>query len=756
MDRLVLLTAALGLAACSRLSAPAGAFAGGGPPPIFNGSASRHQSISLTAIAPETNRVRVDWETINLDGFNGDFGLYISTDRNNLFNSTPVPMDITQGTHIFAGLLDQTRYFVGVGLAANSGDALLPVDHILSTKTGTFFYVDPTAPITSADGLTPATAYPSLFLGVLTAFLNGGGSVLVTSGTLTDISVPLLSGVDLYGAFGADFSLESRDPMNAPTMLKGRPGDSMLLLEASDNLQRVDSFDFDGLGASINGIDIDQTPGQLTNLNIQNCTRGIRLRSPSFSLSDDVYLSNVQCENNTLEGLSLQGPFSMTLDNCLFQSNGQEGLQFGPWVAPATETVVLRIRDCRFLANGFEGLDVAMSAGLTAGPGGVFDLDIEDCDFDQNVGHGCLVDVDFETSPTWSLELVMRGCQAVANLDRGFSFDLDSSSTSILHRLVASGNRGDGLVLTSETYAAMTLISSSAFVGNMGYGLHSFIGNVGFALSHCVLSGNALGGLRDEIAPATMGSSVAHLQPLPFGAAYLSGTPLVSDTPAPFMNTPSAFRSLSALSMDVLTLDSALGAGIGLAVEVAGDGVLRNLDSIDLNTVQLTPTPVGPQLPALLALFPVSNSVDEDYGPSLGSSLLGAGLQPPLGATSDAGPLGSPTGGAPGAEDLFPVGLFRVAAQIPAWGRPIGANAALCIQFLGGLPGAASLGAGVNAIDGSGASLSISPSVQAGELVIPAPSGGWRSGDRIQLHATLLAATTGLPLVPIVLLVGAG
>lgn len=712
-------------------------------------------SVGLRSIAPEVDRLIVQWERTNMSTFNGDFGLYISSTRSGLFSTTPILVDINLDSFEFTGLIDGTEYFVGLGLTESKGDPLVPTGEPLSVRLGSLYYVDQSAPSTGADGLSPASAFPLIFPAIITAFLNGGGNVLVRAGTYLDTSLPILAGVDIYGGYSADFQLENRDPELRPTRLMGSAGSSIMSLEAIGSPQRVDGFRIDGLGASSNGIDLDQTPAQLTNLKIRNCARGIRLRSANIFDPTTVNIAGVRCELNRLEGLSLQGTFNLTLEGSTFESNGQEGLQFGPWMAPSGEAVSLEVRDCRFLANGAEGFDVDLSAVPVLGAGGRFDLNIEDCDFDQNALAGCLVDVDFETSPAWRMELSIRGSQALANGTHGFALDIDSSSVCNLHRLHAEGNRQDGLSVTSETYASMVLVSSSSFIGNLGYGARSSLGNVGLALSHCLLAGNGLGGLLDALAPATLSSSAAHLQFAPFGTGYLHGSLNLPDSPAPFISAPLEYRTVTAQSGGSLTLDSVVSSGLGQAVELGSDRILRVLDSSVGATIQVTPASGGLALPALFSLYPTADSIDLDFSPSAGSSLLGAGMAPPFSAALDAGPLGSPSGGTPGVEALLPRDLFWVSAQVPAWGQPIGASAELRISFRGGIPDPASLTNGFRGLDALGSPLTLSASLLGSELVFQAPAGGWQRGDQIELHASITAAGNATALTPITLLVGA-
>lgn len=77
----------------------------------------------------------------------------------------------------------------------------------------------------------------------------------------------------------------------------------------------------------------------------------------------------------------------------------------------------------------------------------------------------------------------------------------------------------------------------------------------------------------------------------------------------------------------------------------------------------------------------------------------------------------------------------------------MGTNATIRVGFLGGdLSGASVSTSNVRVLDAAGAPLAINPVLQAGELEIPAPGGGWPAGDlTVQLFAGLQSTTgTGL------------
>src|SRR5262249_19052269 len=159
---------------------------------------------------------------------------------------------------------------------------------------------------------------------------------------------------------------------------------------------------------------------------------------------------------------------------------------------------------------------------------------------------GARVDIDYDFFPEWSSQIVARGCRARANGDSGLHYDLDSSSTALVHRLSSSANVGNGFLLTSETFPGMCTVSASALFGNQGSGVRGADGHYGLTISHCVLAGNVAGGSSIEIAPALAQSCIAHLQPLPFqDTGTLSDVIQDQALPPVFVNSPSEFLSVT-------------------------------------------------------------------------------------------------------------------------------------------------------------------------------------------------------------------
>lgn len=743
------------LAGCSRLESPGPAPAEGtGPGGEFEGSAAAlHAVAGLVSAVPDSDAILVSWRSLGLDELAVGLRVYVTDGSDELLDGSFRQLPSLSSSLLIDGLEEDTEYELSLALSSEVGGAYVLTGPALTARTGDPFFADPNADGAGADGLTPETAYPNLFIAALTASLAGGGNVWIAEGTFQGVSIPLFENVHLYGGFSSDFDLESRDPSEFRTELRGLSGSSVLILEAGGSLQRVDGLAIDGGNVAANGIDLDRTPAQLTALEIEHCGRGLRLRAPLFVTGTRVDLVAITSANNQLEGLSLEGPYSLLIDGCRFEHNGQEGVEFGPWIAPAGQRVSARVSDSSFSGNGLEGLDMDLAAPATSGAGGRFELDIEDCNFEGNGGSGCLVDLDYESSPTWSAGLRLRGSFARGNAGSGFSFDLDSSFDGVVHRVLSTANGADGLSVTSESHAGSLTVSAGAFVGNAGFGVRGSLGNVGLALSHCVLSGNAFGGLRSDVTSATATSSVAHAQPNAFPTSRLAGSLDLPGTPLPFRNAPIEFRRVQSISGAELVLDAPIASAVGSACEFASDAVERRLDGVTGNRAVVTPLPSTSALPTILAVFSGSSSVQEDYRPGPASALIGSGLMLPDGAAIDAGPFGSPAGGAPGAQDLAPGTLFFLASSTPAWGVAPAPDSPVRLRFAGGTPSNSSVSSGVRVVDAVGSAWPLDAELQQGELIVHPPAGGWAAGDCIELHSSL-RSTEQTSLLPITFPVG--
>ena len=702
-------------------------------------------AFGLVSVVPGVDSVHVRWRANKIVAGTAEVGLFLDLDPTQVFDGIPAFIADDAGRATIGGLSTDTRYFVGLAVRQDEGP-WIPGGEVLFVRTGAPIYADPNADGVGADGLTPGTAFNDIFLAVVTAFANGGGNIWAARGEFRDVSFPLLEGVDLYGGFAAGFELEERDADDHPTVLLSFGGQYVVRADAGQAAQVIDGFAIDGLDATTNGIDVSDTELELRSLTLRRSARGVRMRNATTEL---VSATLVHCAfvDNSLEGVSFEGAFDVSIEDSLFQTNGTEGLDAGALVALDGGTSTVVVRDSLFVGNGADGMDFDLAAPAAGGDtGGHFEILIEDSDFAGNgfasspPGRGLNLDVDFEAFPAWSASLVVRGCSARANASDGVHLDLDADADSLIHRLLAAANRAHGLSITSESRPGMATVSASALFGNGGAGVSGSIGNFGLVLSHCILAGNSGGGLVSDPAPASAVSSVAFLQPAPWpaGAAHAS---VVLDTamPLPFLYSPTEFLTVEQAAGGAITVTAQPGFGPDTIVELDDDETVRTATAVGSLAVTVDPPPEG-DAPIVLTALPGTDSVTEDWRLDDASPAVGAGMSAPGAEPVDAGVFGSPLGGDPGAEGLVPDPLFWLAESNPPWSLPIAPGSSMDLHFLGGLPTAASLATGLFVVDADGQPVPVTPFVDAGRIVVPPPIGGWNDGDWIELHGGLLSA----------------
>ncbi len=716
--------------------------------------------MGLASAAAGQQRAHLAWDARAPDGSPLQVGLFQSTSRSTLFQGQPIHTASGAGTRLVTGLTDDLTVYFGLALSQGGGQ-YSPAGAVMSVMPGAEYHV-------------PSVQYPDLITAVLVAasFSNGGqqaANVWVAEGTYTDVSVPLHAGVHVYGGFDASFDLATRDPAAHPTVLRAQTGAAKAVVTIQDGKPGavLDGIEIDGLSTASAGVDVVQSPARLSSLLVRDCAgRGIRLRSLASNVVYDVTLARCSVRSCGGEGLQLQGPFELSVEGSLFSVNSLEGFDCDDLVAPSGFQASLSVRDSVFFGNGGEGLDCDLGVPPAPGSGGAYEVTVQGSLFEQNgwgtsaASAGLNIDIDYEAFPAWRSEIVVRGSTARANRGHGARLDLDSTSTTFVHRLLATANSADGLAVSSESKPGLALVSASVLSGNRGAGVRASGGatggNVPVALSHCILAGNRKGGLISEQVESIAVSSAAWLQSSPWAGAGGVRAHFVAQGNDPlaalFAVAPMAYRGVLKKSGSVLTLDDASDFAPGDPLELADDGVLRSVIGLSgPDGLEIAPAAGSLLLPALIARFAPLVGVGEDYTLAALSAALGAGMPAPVGPAPDAGVFGAPLGGSPGNEGPLPQALFRASATSPPTTTPLDQGDQMRMAFLGGVLDSTTIPGNVRVRNGSNVLVALSPApfldVGTGELVIPAPSlGGWPTGKlTLELHAGL-SATDGTPI----------
>lgn len=745
------LLASLALCACGG-GGGGGGSSGGPTVPGDTGDLASTQG--LVSLAANASGVQVSWEARDASGANLAVALFSGVDRASVHQGAPIATASGDGSSFVAIPGGATRYF---GLALDlGGGSYAPVGAVLSARAAAPIYVDASSTAVAPDGSSPAQAFSDVREAALLAFALGGGNVWVREGVYNAPGLEIHTGVHVYGGFDASFSLTARDPQARPTRIRGVAGSAVCEVVAGAGAAILDGLEIDGQSTASFGIDVDSADCELRALDVHDCSgRGLRLRSPVLTSAIDVRLVRSRIVDNGAQGLSLTGAFDLRVEGSRFGGNGLEGLDLGGLVGPGGVPVSLRVRDSVFAGNGADGLDCDLTPPLSPSGSGRYLVEIETSRFERNgyaapteATAGLKIDIDFELIPDWRADIVVRGCTARNNLRDGVLLDLDSTASAFVHRLLSSGNGGDGLVVSSESTPSFVTVSASVLAGNVGAGLRAELGQVPLAVSHCVLAGNFGGGVVSATARSSVSSSIAWMQPNAWsGVRSHFNVESSVPTDAPFVRAPLEYRRATGWSNGQLVLNDNSGLVLGDDVEFADDGVVRELSALGANQrVGLTPTLDAPGLPSTLARFASAN-VSEDYTLSALSLARDAGMADPLTGPVDAGPFDAPLGGEPGRDALERPTLFYAATSTPVVGQNVGAGQSLEIEFRGGALDPGSINAqSVRVLNSGGQVLNTTAFLQNQRLVIAPPGGGWPSGTLlVELHATL-QSSAGAPL----------
>ncbi len=721
----------------------------------------------LSALGAGSGELVLRW-TLPPSGF--EAALFLAFQPGDVYTGPPFAEGLTGDGMSVGGLTDGVQVFAGLGVRAVGTGTYEPAGTVLLGTPGAPIYVDASASATGADGTTPATAFPDLFSGLLTAFssvLGGGsGNLHVRNGTYDAPILPVFAGVHIYGGFDGTFDLDVRDPDAGLTIFRGLPGAPMFDVQGGDPAAIFDGVVVDGAASANVGIDVNDCEIELRSTAVVNCTdRGIRMRNGTADCLD-VTLAKCRIAGNGADGLSAIGPFDMEIDGCSFDSNIQEGMDLDDLIAPDGGRVTLDIKGSRFFGNGSQGLDVDLAAPLIPGPlfQGEFVVNIRGCRFELNGQDGCLIDEEFELITGYSARITVRESIARGNAGNGFFIDADGVDTMFLHRLLSVGNGGDGFAIASESQTGFAVLSSSISSGNQGAGIRASRGiaatggNKPVFATQSILAGNFGGGIVSEIVDSSATSSIAYLQPNPWSAVSLHGVYQEDD---PFAGTfqfvPEAFLTATAWVDVQVTVGSVTAVGPASVLELADDDVMRNPVAFTGSVIDLDSAPDTFRIPGLVSVFgPGVTSVVEDWDLPLGSPAAGTGFAAPGAPATDPGVWGAPSPGFAGFPDEVEGELFFLRATTPSTVLGVGALLPIELHFNDDLDPTSVLPGSVRVVTLAGGELAIGLVPGVDSIVVDPPAGGWGTEALVlEIHRGLrslagveLTAPLAIPLQP--------
>ena len=692
---------------------------------------------TLTSIAAGSGDARVHY---TLPGSGFEAALFRSTNAATVFSSSPVAL--SGSSLIVSGLPNGTTQFFGLGVRPTGGGSYTPSGAVLRARPSAPIYVDAAANPVGADGMTPASAFNSIALGLLIAIIEDGGNVWVKDGTYTGNLPPLGDDIHLLGGFGAAFTLASRDPRAGNTVINGSA--ASIIFDVRDNLASavIDGFSLEGQNLASVGVDVDDGEVELRSLKINAFTdRGIRLRSALITDELDIVVAGCSVTRNGADGLSLLGAFDLRIHGSNFDANVQEGVELDDLAALNGTTATLVIEGSRFFGNGTDGLDADLAPPLLApATTGTFAIEIRASRFERNGQAGLLIDHDFESIPGFSADLLIRECITRGNRSAGIHIDGDGPGAICVHGSLVSANVGDGLLVSSDRVRDLVVVSSSAFAANLGAGVRTLLPNRTVALSHCILAGNQAGGVISSGVESGTTSSLFYLQPAPSQNTRAWFDVIETDPMGGlFTSAPEEYLRVTAVSGNELTVAGMPALMPGVPIELNDDGESLTADMVVAPIITASSVSADVTAPASLAAFAGMASVDEDYTLPVGSPGLGAGMT--SGAPVDAGIFGAPIAVAPGTGVEQRPNLFYPTSSNPPPVTVLENTQSIQIDFSRTIPAGSFDSTTVRARRTEGGpDLNIGIATSGSQLTVTAPGGGWGTGGFvIELHRGLQA-----------------
>jgi hypothetical protein len=549
----------------------------------------------------------------------------------------------------------------------------------------------------------------------------------------------------VFGGFaaGQPFALTNRAPLANRTILTSGIGQATFDVTQVGVHVVLDGFLLDGRNQGYIGVDQDSIDLDVRATTIRNyADRGIRLRNTSNEPSI-IRVCSCVVQSNGADGLNLLGQFDIHVDGSTFDSNRQEGIECGTLTALNTQTSTLRVTDCRFYGNLAEGLDASLAQpALNNGAVGRFDVLVRGCLFEANALDGLLIDQEHELAPNLYAHVVVRECTSINNGGCGVHIDADAAGDFLMHRIRACANQKDGVWVSSETRAGCATLSSSELRGNYGVGARASIGNVPLLVSQCVVEGNLSGGLVSTYRFSSSANTIYRLQSSPKVSVFALGDTTITDpAAAAFVYAPTSYGSVLASTNGTLTLGQAAQVNAGDTIELAEDGVVRNVASAAGSSVVLTANAPLLRTPTVIAGF-AGTSVTEDLHLNPLSAAVGQGMALPGANPVDPGIFGAPTPGTAGIADPIDTSLLTVEQVTPAPSSRLN-NGNCTIQLSKALNATSGASVRVFSLTTSTTATQIAAGIQiAGAVItITPPAGGWGTTPiRIELHRGIVSS----------------
>ena len=501
-------------------------------------------------------------------------------------------------------------------------------------------YVRSGASPSGADGLTPDSAFPNLAQAIANSVSLGGVNFYVAQGLYPE-NVFLFSGMMLFGGFPPEFGIDQRDPDLYLTQFGIAFPTDLVQLRPGDLLNGIDGVSLAGNDIAESCVFAEDCNARITRCQMSSAiTQGIDLRS-DYLEGNKIRCLIADCivTDCSGEGIRIQGIPDIRIDDCEIRNNLNEGIE-SQWIRASSEdNARIEITRCKIRNNGDEGIDLDIAPIDELNPplqqGAQVRIRIRHCSIEENRLEGIVVDLDTRNKDQMDVRVRIDDTLVRANGMTGIFLDGDADAAIRVARCQISANHGDGISATGIASGPIPSVQHCNIIGNGGAGIATF-GLGAIAAWHCWVDGNDQGIFRSPRGSITFQNSVLSpgipdLDISSFHYCLVEGNLIPAELPEgviydvpQMLGRPILYTRGTGLVDGAVVLEGNATIPADSRVEIADDGILRQIISSEGPVITLDPPP--DDVPASSAVFfwAVDEGPHEDATPIPASSMIQA------------------------------------------------------------------------------------------------------------------------------------
>ncbi|MGE4632586.1 MAG: right-handed parallel beta-helix repeat-containing protein, partial [Planctomycetota bacterium] len=606
--------------------------------------------------------VRIGWQSATDDTTPPeeiDYLIYQATAGSSFDLSTPSMIVTGENEVILSGLENGVplRFIVR---ARDSDQEIDPNENEWPVTPNPVRYVRSGAPSQGADGLSPESAFATLAQAIASSIDLWGVNFHVAQGLYPE-NIFLFEGMMLFGGFPSEFGITQRDPDLYLTQFGIAFPTDLVQLLPGDLLNGIDGISLAGNFIAESCVFAEDCNARITRCQLSRAiTQGIDLRS-DYAEGEKIQVLIADCviaECNG-EGIRIQGIAEIRIDDCEIRNNFNEGIE-SQWLRADTEHEAhIEITRCRIHNNGDEGIDLDIGPVDELNPllqqEAVVRVRIRHCTVEENRLEGIVIDLDNRDVDQMDVRVRIDDTLVRANGMTGIFLDADSNAAFRIARCQISANLGDGISATGLATGPIPSIQHCNIIGNALAGVATF-GLGSLKAWHCWVDGNTGGIYRSPRGSVTFHNCVLspghpELTLSCFQYCLIDGDLVSTDLPEgvfaadpEMVGRPILYTRASGLLDGSVLLDEIASVAIGTQVEIADDGILRQITSMD--GPLLTLDPALAEVPAGSSVFfwAPGEGPMEDPTPLTTSAMIQAADPTSVdsdGFPHDLGPLGN-------------------------------------------------------------------------------------------------------------------